>query len=59
VKAYRLHVFGRTPDRGRIESSRILECEDDAQAIRAAERLRDGRYVELWDKGRLVKAFEP
>jgi hypothetical protein len=62
VASYRLYFFHQVPRPGagrRIAHAVNLECEDDAQAIREAEKHREGRtFMELWERGRLLKTFE-
>jgi len=58
---YRLYFFmkPRAGDaRGHIQRVENVEGKDDAQAIAAAQMRGDGSYMELWDKGRMVKAFD-
>jgi hypothetical protein len=43
---------------GHIQSARELECPADHLAIRLAEEEADGRPMELWQQGRVVKKFE-
>jgi hypothetical protein len=52
--AYRLYFLDAARH---IRDVMELECEDDAQAIEAAEQLHDGRAMELWRRARIVKSF--
>lgn len=56
MKDYKLYLLGRADHiEKRID---LLDCEDDARAIRAAAKLADGRAMELWFDGKLLKRFE-
>jgi hypothetical protein len=43
---------------GHIISARTLRCADDESARQEAEKLRDGRVIEVWDGRRLVHRVE-
>jgi hypothetical protein len=51
---YRLYFLD---EHGHVSAAVELDCEDDAQAIRTAEKRGDGRAMELWQRARKVKAF--
>lgn len=49
---YRLYFANET---GQFVRKLVLECPNDEAAIGKAEEHRQGRAVELWNRGRLVK----
>jgi hypothetical protein len=51
---YRAYIMG--PD-GHIQNRVELRCDDDAEAIRLAEQLVDGRDIELWQLDRHIETF--
>jgi hypothetical protein len=46
-------------DEGRIKKTKALRCADDAAAIAEAQRLADGRTLEVFDGCRLVVRLPP
>jgi hypothetical protein len=52
---YRLYFLKDNHIRRVVE----LECESDVEALGLAERHRGGDTMELWQRSRLVKRFEP
>ena len=52
---YRLYFLGRE---GRIVAVEELDCDDDEAAILDAQK-HAGDAMELWDRARMVKVFEP
>jgi hypothetical protein len=61
VPGYRLYLYydAQKPDGPRsIARAITLECDDDDHAIGEVEQHSDGRYMELWERGRMVKAFD-
>lgn len=55
VQTYYLYILA---DTGRIQLRRDLEASDDEAAIAQAQRLSDGRAMELWSGARKVWACE-
>lgn len=53
---YRLYVMDRFS--GHIDHFREFEAEADDAALSIAEGWRDGRPMELWDRGRKLKRWE-
>jgi len=51
---YRLYIFDK---RERMSRVATLECESDADAIKAAEKRRGEQRMELWRGGKLIKEF--
>jgi hypothetical protein len=51
---YRIIIFGA----GYLYRPIILECADDAEAMKQAEQFADDRDVELWRGDRRVVRFE-
>ena len=49
-------IFFMTDD-GHIDHASELECESDAEAIRAAETARGNDAIELWSLARVVKKW--
>lgn len=56
MAGYRLYF---TDNQGHIGHAIELDCRDDAHAIEMTEQHRDGRAMELWQRDRLVRRFEP
>ena len=54
VQDYRAYFVG--PD-GHVQNCVDLRCADDAEAIRLAKQLFDGRDVELWQLDRKIGTF--
>ena len=54
MQDYRLYFVG--PD-GHVQNRTDLRCADDAEAIRLAKQLFDGRDVELWQLDRKIGTF--
>jgi len=54
VPGYRLYIFDK---RERMSRVATLECDSDADAIKAAEKRRGEQRMELWKGGKLVKDF--
>ena len=54
MSSYKVYFMGRA---SRIEQSQDIHAENDAQAIRKAVQLFDGRPMELWEEGRVVRRF--
>jgi hypothetical protein len=54
VTDYRVYFIGTN---ARVEQARELDAADDKEAIRAAAQLFDGRPMELWQRGRIVRKF--
>jgi hypothetical protein len=54
VAGYRLYFMD---DEGHIQSAREFECSADHLAVQKAEGQADGRPMELWQQGRVVKRF--
>jgi hypothetical protein len=52
---YRVYIVGSD---GHFQSAQALECADDDEAARQAERLVDGHDVELWQRDRKIATFE-
>lgn len=53
---YRLYFLdGANHIRGVVE----FECDDDGAAASRAEQHADGRRMELWNRSRFVRRFEP
>jgi hypothetical protein len=52
---YRAYLIGRD---NHIRAARLLEVDNDEDAIEAARPLVDGCAVEVWDRGRLVMRLE-
>jgi hypothetical protein len=59
VTDFRLYLFdmGRA-GHGSVARGVDFSCKDQLDAIREAERRREGAYAELWRRERLVKIFE-
>ena len=53
---YRLYYFDRFS--GHIDHFREFEAVDDAAAIGLAERWKDGRCTELWNRERRLRRWE-
>ena len=53
---YRLYYFDRFS--GHIDHFREFEAADDDSALALAERWRDGRSMELWNRERLLKRWD-
>jgi hypothetical protein len=51
---YRLYFFNGG---NHIEKSHEFEAKDDAEAVRVSEGWREGRKMELWQGGRIVKRW--
>jgi hypothetical protein len=56
MRDYRIYVIGRD---GHFASAIPLKCADDEAAKAEAERLVDGRSIELWQLDRKIEAFQP
>ena len=56
MTGYRLYFFSAD---GRISRATTLDCQDDESAILACEAARTPAKMELWERGRLVRAFPP
>jgi hypothetical protein len=54
---YRLYFFDRFS--GHIDQFREFDAEDDDAAVDLAERWGDGRAMELWNRERRLKRWEP
>jgi hypothetical protein len=54
MQEYRAYFVG--PD-GHVQNRTDLRCADDAEAIRLAKQLFDGRDVELWQLDRKIGTF--
>ena len=54
MQEYRAYFVG--PD-GHVQNRVDLHCADDAEAIRLAKQLFDGRDVELWQLDRQIGTF--
>ena len=54
MQEYRAYVMG--PD-GHVQSRADIRCDDEAEAIRLAKQLVDGRDIELWQLDRHVETF--
>jgi len=54
MQDYRAYFVG--PD-GHVQNRVDLRCADDAEAIRLAKQLFDGRDVELWQLDRKIGTF--
>lgn len=54
MRLYRMYRLDRA---GGIVDAEIIAAEDDAGAMREAERLSAGEAAELWDRARLVAGF--
>jgi len=50
---YRLYFY----EAGHIVRVAEFSCEDDAAAVKRVAEHADGRAMELWERGRLVKGF--
>ena len=53
---YRLYFFNGAAHIDRVHE---VEAEHDAEAIRLSELWREGRSMELWQRNRLVKRWDP
>jgi hypothetical protein len=51
---YRLYFRGED---GHFRHIVELDCESDEEAVRTVAKHADGRDMELWQRGRLVKGF--
>lgn len=56
MPAYRLYFV---TSGGHIWRAVELDTSDDEAAIQAAEAQRDGSAMELWERDRIVRRFEP
>jgi hypothetical protein len=57
VAVYRVYILDQD---GRVAGPpRILDCADDAEAVRQARQHLDGKVVEIWEAARRVIALEP
>ena len=54
MQDYRAYIMG--PD-GHVQNRVDLQCADDAEAIKLAKQLVDGRDIELWQLDRHVQTF--
>jgi len=54
MQQYRLYFFDGS---GHIEKSHEFEADDDLKAIRISVGWREGRPMELWQRGRRVKVW--
>lgn len=52
--SYRLYFLGRD---GRITRAVPFESSSDEDALKAIEAHADGRPMELWQRGRMVRTF--
>jgi hypothetical protein len=52
---YRVYIIGSD---GHFHSAVPLECADDNEAMKRAERLADGQDVELWQRDRKIARFD-
>ena len=55
MQDYRAYFVG--PD-GHVQNRVDLRCADDAEAIRLAKQLFDGRDMELWQLDRQIRTFK-
>ena len=55
VPDYRAYLIGLD---GRIFSAVVLDCKDDAEAIKKAKQLVDGHDIELWQLTRKIATFK-
>ena len=55
MQEYRAYFVG--PD-GHVQNRVDLRCADDAEAIRLAKQLFDGRDMELWQLDRQIRTFK-
>ena len=46
-------------DKGRVRDARVIECVDDAEAIRIFDRCTSDRPMQLWHLARCIKAYSP
>ncbi len=54
-KQYRLYFLDGL---GHITQSHEFFAKDDAAAVNIAERWREGRWIELWQRARIVKRWD-
>ena len=59
MRDYRAYIFGIDGHRFIKASEFLSDHQDDATAMKAAEKLVDGHDVEVWDCGRLVARLSP
>ena len=55
MQEYHAYIMG--PD-GHVQNRVDLRCADDAEAIRLAKQLFDGRDMELWQLDRQIRTFK-
>ena len=51
---YRIYTVGRE---GHLSAAEDIECLDDQDAIRKAQRAANGQAGEVWKQGRLIMRF--
>jgi hypothetical protein len=54
MQDYRAYIMGAD---GHVQNRVDLQCADDAEAIKRAKQLVDGRDIELWQLDRHVQTF--
>jgi hypothetical protein len=55
MQGFRAYIIGED---GRVANRVDLQCEDEAEARRLAQRLVDGHDVELWQLDREIETFK-
>ena len=61
MQRYRIYSVNSSPKPGDpsiLGLPRIVECDNDAEAIRQAREFMDGHDVEVWEGSRLVIAIK-
>jgi hypothetical protein len=60
VTGYRLYFFdGKRRPSHKVARSVCVAASGEQDAIQESERLRNGRYAELWHMDHLVRIFDP
>jgi hypothetical protein len=54
MQDYRAYIMGSD---GHVQNRVDLRCNDDAEAVRLAKQLVDGRDIELWQLDRHIETF--
>ena len=57
MPTYRIYTFDKG---GHIqESPKVVECQDDKAAVKEAQRLLNGKLIEVWEKARRIVRLDP
>ena len=55
MEEYRAYIIGSD---GHFKKVQVLECPDDAAAVKEAKKLLDGHDIELWLRDRMIIRLE-